>query len=205
MLFRSNEHLLVDSVNQKIGCLVALPHAGNWDHAGAYFCQIGIPVTTVAEKLEPEKIFLKFLDYRQKIGMEILSHKDKTIPTLTERLKQGKLVALVADRDLSKSGVEVKFFGKTAKMPAGPALLWLETNCKFITAFVSYTETGIHVQFDEIAPEKLATARAHDQKEEAIKIITQAMAENFERRIAQSPVDWHMLQRIWIEPANKYE
>ena len=199
----TNEHLLVDSVNQKLGCLVALPHAGNWDHAGAYFCQIGIPLTTVAEKLEPEKIFLKFLDYRQKIGMEILSHKEKTIPTLTERLKQGKLVALVADRDLSKSGVEVNFFGKTAKMPAGPALLWLETNCKFITAFVSYTETGVHVQFDEIAPEKLANARAHAQKEEAIKIITQAMAENFERRISQSPVDWHMLQRIWIDPVNK--
>ncbi len=61
------------------------------------------------------------------------------------------------------------------------------------------------MQFDEIAPEELANARAHAQKEEAIKIITQAMAENFERRIAQSPVDWHMLQRIWIEPANKYE
>jgi KDO2-lipid IV(A) lauroyltransferase len=87
----TNEHLLVDSVNQKLGCLVALPHAGNWDHAGAYFCQIGIPLTTVAEKLEPEKIFLKFLDYRQQIGMEILNHKEKTIPTLTERLKQGKL------------------------------------------------------------------------------------------------------------------
>ena len=97
-----NENLLVDAVSSKRGCLVALPHAGNWDHAGAYFCQIGIPLTTVAEKLEPEKIFLKFLDYRQKIGMEILSHKEKTIPTLKERLSSGKLVALVSDRDLSK-------------------------------------------------------------------------------------------------------
>ncbi|MFM7986537.1 MAG: phosphatidylinositol mannoside acyltransferase, partial [Candidatus Fonsibacter sp.] len=107
----TNEHLLVDAVKSKRGCLVALPHAGNWDHAGAYFCQIGIPLTTVAEKLEPEKIFLKFLEYRQRIGMEILNHKERTIPTLTDRLKAGKLVALVADRDLSKSGVEVQFFG----------------------------------------------------------------------------------------------
>ena len=48
---------------------------------------------------------------------------------------------------------------------------------------------------------RLAIVQA--EKEEAIKIITQAMAENFERRISQSPVDWHMLQRIWIEPVNK--
>ena len=195
-----NENLLVDAVSSKRGCLVALPHAGNWDHAGAYFCQIGIPLTTVAEKLEPEKIFLKFLDYRQKIGMEILSHKEKTIPTLKERLSSGKLVALVADRDLSKNGIEVEFFGKTAKMPAGPALLWLQTGADFITAFVSYTSKGIHIQFDQVSETVLQQAKQLPDQTSAIKIITQEMAKNFERRIKESPVDWHMLQRIWIEP-----
>jgi lauroyl/myristoyl acyltransferase len=196
----TNEHLLVDAVNSKRGCLVALPHAGNWDHAGAYFCQIGIPLTTVAEKLEPEKIFLKFLEYRQRIGMEILNHKEKTIPTLTDRLKAGKLVALVADRDLSKSGVEVQFFGRTAKMPAGPAILWLQTGAAFITAYVSYREKGIHIQFDEVSEAVLSNAKQLPDQSSAIKMITQEIAKNFERRIKESPVDWHMLQRIWIDP-----
>ena len=32
-----------------------------------------------------------------------------------------------------------------------------------------------------------------------IKIITQSIADNFAKRIKEYPVDWHMLQRIWID------
>jgi KDO2-lipid IV(A) lauroyltransferase len=51
------------------GVVVALPHAGNWDHAGSYFCAMGFPLVTVAERLKPEALFNKFLEYRQNIGM----------------------------------------------------------------------------------------------------------------------------------------
>jgi KDO2-lipid IV(A) lauroyltransferase len=67
-----NENFLRDPIAQGRGCVVALPHAGNWDHAGAYFCATGIPLTTVAEHLKPEKLFRKFLEYRTAIGMEVL-------------------------------------------------------------------------------------------------------------------------------------
>ena len=67
-----NENFLRDPIADKRGCIVALPHAGNWDHAGAYFCATGIPLTTVAEHLKPEKLFRKFLEYRTAIGMEVL-------------------------------------------------------------------------------------------------------------------------------------
>ena len=85
------ENLLRDPIQSKQGCIVALPHAGNWDHAAAYFCSTGITLTAVVEKLKPEAIFKKFLAYRQSIGIEAISHKEKTIPILTERLQAGKL------------------------------------------------------------------------------------------------------------------
>ncbi|MFM8628159.1 MAG: phosphatidylinositol mannoside acyltransferase, partial [Candidatus Nanopelagicus sp.] len=66
----NNEYLLRDPITNKLGCIVALPHAGNWDHAAAYFCSTGINLTAVVEKLKPEAIFQKFLDYRQSIGIE---------------------------------------------------------------------------------------------------------------------------------------
>ena len=103
--FVVRENLLRDPIESKQGCIVALPHAGNWDHAAAYFCSTGIPVTAVVEKLKPEAIFKKFLEYRQSIGIEAISHTEKSIPILVERLEAGKLVALVADRDMSRSGV----------------------------------------------------------------------------------------------------
>jgi KDO2-lipid IV(A) lauroyltransferase len=191
------ESLLRDPIEAKRGCIVALPHAGNWDHAAAYFCATGITLTAVVEKLKPEAILRKFLAHRESIGIEAINHKEKTIPILIERLQAGKLIALVADRDLSRNGVEVNFFGHTAMMPAGPAILAIKTGAPLITAYVRYIKTGIEIIFDEIP-----LPRNSLPEEEQIKIITQSMADNFARRIKEYPVDWHMLQRIWIDEEN---
>ena len=195
--FVVRENLLRDPIATKQGCIIALPHAGNWDHAAAYFCSTGITLTAVVEKLKPEAIFRKFLAYRQSIGIEAISHKEKTIPILMERLNQGKLIALVADRDMSRNGIEVNFLGGIAKMPAGPAILALKTGAPLVTAYIRYLEKGIEITFDETI--KLPVAGS---EEEQIKIVTQSMADNFAKRIKDSPVDWHMLQRIWVDEEN---
>jgi KDO2-lipid IV(A) lauroyltransferase len=191
------ENLLRDPIASKQGCIVALPHAGNWDHAAAYFCSTGITLTAVVEKLKPEAIFKKFLAYRSSIGIEPISHKEKTIPLLLERLSSGKLVALVADRDMSRSGVEVSFLGGIAKMPAGPATLAIKSGSPLITAYIRYLKDGIEITFDETI--KLPTSGSEAEK---IQLVTQSMADNFAKRIKDSPVDWHMLQRIWVDEEN---
>jgi len=189
----TNEHLLLDAMSAKTGVIVTLPHAGNWDHAGAYFCGKGIDLVTVAEHLKPEKLFLKFLSYRQAMGMEVLPLDGRVLGTLEQRLRQGALVALVADRDLSRSGIAVTFFGAPSRMPPGPAILALNTDAPLITAFVSYTETGIHIDFNEVS---LPTSGSDEEK---ISHIVQDMAQQFEVGIAAHPEDWHMLQRIWTD------
>ena len=195
--FVINENLLRDPIAAKQGCIIALPHAGNWDHAAAYFCSTGINLTAVVEKLKPEAIFNKFLDYRKSIGIEPISHKEKTIPILLERLAQGKLVALVADRDMSRNGIEINFLGGIAKMPPGPAILAIESGSPLITAYIRYLKSGIEIRFEETI--KLPVSGS---KEEQIRIITQSMADNFAKRIKESPVDWHMLQRVWVDEKN---
>jgi len=104
-----------------------LPHSGNWDHAGAYFCSIGIPLVTVAERLKPEALFQRFLEYRNSMGFEVLSLDSRSFVTLMKRAREKRLIALVADRDLSRAGVDVDFFGYPSRMPAGPALLAVKT------------------------------------------------------------------------------
>ena len=189
----TNEHLLMDAIAAKTGVIVALPHAGNWDHAGAYFCANGVRLVTVAERLKPEKLFLKFLSYRESMGMEVLPLDGRVLDTLAQRLNDGALVALVADRDLSRSGIEVDFFGGPARMPAGPALLALRTKAPLITAFVSYTDTGIHIDFNTVV------LPGSGSEKEMVQEIVQMTAQQFESGIAQAPQDWHMLQRIWVD------
>ena len=192
-----NENFLRDPIAAERGCIVALPHAGNWDHAGAYFCATGIPLTTVAEHLKPEKLFRKFLEYRTAIGMEVLDLNSRSIAVLSQRLRAGKLVALVADRDLSKNGIPVEFFGKGAQMPAGPALLAIQTGADLITAYVKYEEVGIRIIFEEA----IKVPQSGTVPEKAA-LMTQVMADRFAKQLQVHTVDWHMLQRIWLGEDN---
>jgi KDO2-lipid IV(A) lauroyltransferase len=189
----SQEHLLLDPITQKRAVVVALPHAGNWDHAGSYFCVKGARLVTVAEVLKPRALFEKFLEYRQGIGMEVLPLNSKAFPALLNRAQDGKLIALVADRDLSKSGIDVNFFDGVARMPAGPAIVAIRNNAPLVTAFVSYTPNGIHVDLREIAIPDIA------DEESRIKATVQLCADSFAEGIATHPEDWHMMQRIWVD------
>lgn len=175
------------------GLIVSLPHAGNWDHAGAYFCAEGFHLVTVAEHLKPEKLFRKFLRHRERMGMEVLDLDARVSAILAQRLRSGKLVALVADRDLSQSGIDVDFFGGTARMPAGPAALALQTGVDLITAFTSYSDQGLRIEFG--APISVPSGERSDQ----IRVMTQECANRFAEKIAQYPADWHMLQRVWVD------
>ena len=127
------------------------------------------------------------------MGMEVLPLDGRSLGTLAQRVRRGDLIALVADRDLSRSGIDVTFFGHSSRMPAGPALLAINTGAPLITAFVNYTATGIHIEFRAIAIPQ------DGDKDSQVSRITQLCADNFAAGIASAPQDWHMLQRIWID------
>jgi KDO2-lipid IV(A) lauroyltransferase len=112
-------------------------------------------------------------------------------------LRAGKLVALVADRDLSKNGIPVNFFGTGGQMPAGPALLAIQTGADLITAFVKYEEVGIKIIFGEA----IAIPETGSVSEKAAAM-TQVIADRFAEQLAVNTVDWHMLQRIWRDDSN---
>ena len=189
----NDESILMEAVAAGNGAIVTLPHCGNYDHAAAYFCARGATIVTVAENLKPEKLFKKFMQYRQAFGMESLPLDGRVIPTLMQRIRSGSVIALAADRDLSRSGIDVNFFGGPARMPAGPALLAIRTGAPLISAYISYTENGIHIDLTLI---ELPT---HGSESERVADLVQKSADFFAQGISQYPQDWHMMQRIWID------
>ena len=189
----TNEHLLLDAIASNKGAVVTVTHAGNYDHAAAYFCSKGAKIVTVAERLKPEALFKKFMAYRETFGMESLPIDGRVIPTLMQRIRQGGIVALAADRDLSRTGINVTFFDGPARMPAGPALLAIRTSVPLIYAAISYTDSGIHIEF-ELVPISMTGTET-----ERIAATVQNNANLFEQGISRYPHDWHMLQRIWVD------
>ncbi|MFP1628248.1 phosphatidylinositol mannoside acyltransferase [Streptomyces sp. 5K101] len=189
-------HHLTDGLASGRGVVLALPHLANWDVAGIWVTRaLGITFTTVAERLKPESLYDRFVAYRESLGMEVLPHTGgSAFGTLARRLRDGGLVCLVADRDLSASGVEVTFFGETARMPAGPALLAQQTGALLLPVTLWYDETPV-MKGRVHAPVEVPESGTRAEKTSAM---TQALADVFAEGIAQHPEDWHMLQRLWL-------
>ncbi|MFI9727790.1 phosphatidylinositol mannoside acyltransferase [Streptomyces sp. NPDC052092] len=190
-------HHLGDGMEAGKGVILALPHLANWDLAGAWVTtQLGIPFTTVAERLKPETLYDRFVAYRESLGMEVLPHSGgSAFGTLARRLRDGGLVCLVADRDLSSSGVEVDFFGSPARMPAGPALLAQQTGARLLPVTLWY-ENSPAMRGRVHAPVEVPASGTRAEK---TSVMTQALADAFATGIADHPEDWHMLQRLWTE------
>ncbi|MEU8706206.1 phosphatidylinositol mannoside acyltransferase [Streptomyces sp. NPDC048565] len=191
-----DSHRLTEALDTGRGAVIALPHLGNWDLAGAWVTtDLKVPFTTVAERLKPETLYDRFVAYRESLGMEVLPHSGgAAFGTLARRLRAGGLVCLVADRDLSASGVEVSFFGDIARMPAGPALLAQQTGALLLPVTLWYDGTpvmGARIHPPVAVPESGTRA-------EKTSSMTQALADAFATGIGEHPEDWHMLQRLWL-------
>jgi KDO2-lipid IV(A) lauroyltransferase len=179
------------------GVVAALPHMGNWDHAGAWIALSGTPFTTVMERLKPESLYDRFVAYRAGLGMEVLPAsgvEGGVFGTLAERLEAARLVCLVADRDLTATGVEVDFFGRTAKFPAGPAALAIRTGAALRPVTLWYEEKNWCVRVHDEVP-----VPGDGDREQRIHAMTQSVARTFQQGVAAHPEDWHMLQRVWVE------
>lgn len=190
-------HHLTDGLAAGKGVILALPHMANWDLAGAWVTtKLETPFTTVAERLKPESLYDRFVAYREGLGMEVLPHSGGTaFGTLARRLRDGGLVCLVAERDLSTSGVEVRFFGEATRMPAGPALLAQQTGAALLPVTLWYDDSTV-MQGRVHPPVEVPASGTRAEK---TSVMTQAMADAFATGIADHPEDWHMLQRLWLK------
>ena len=116
--------------------------------------------TTVAERLKPESLYRRFIDYRESLGFEVLPLSGGERPpfeVLGERLRDNRVVCLMAERDLTRTGVQVDFFGEPTRMPAGPAKLAIETGAALLPAHCWY-------EGDDCRVEVLPAAGLHQRR-----------------------------------------
>jgi lauroyl/myristoyl acyltransferase len=174
------------------GVVIGLPHMGNWDVAGKAMAIRLAPVVSVAEHLHPEPLFELFLRHRAELSMDIVDLAGEHVGRqLTQQLERNRIVALVADRDLSGGGTEVEMFGRVRRMPVGPAMLAISSGAPLLAAPIVTTPRGWSLRFHTVSADR--TGRRRDD----VVALTRALATEFERGIASSPSDWHLFQPGW--------
>ena len=188
------KELLDASLVSPHGTILALTHSGNWDMAGVFLVGYDGPFTTVAERVKPESLFEAFVDYRESLGFRVIALTGGDQPPyeqLKKALEAGEVVCLLSERDLTRSGVEVDFFGEPCSMAAGPALLAQETgaNLHAVHCFFTDEDEGVQPGWKMTVSEPLAVTDTQGT--------TQRIAQQFEKFLRRRPQDWHMLQPQW--------
>lgn len=180
-----------------------LGHMGNWDLAGAWGSVHWTTVTTVAERLEPEEMFREFLTFREGLGLHIipLTGGPDPFPLLREAARRPGLIPLLADRDLTRRGVEVDFCGHRARMAPGPAALALAERRPLVPVTIRHERRpdlgarawGIVITFHDAVP--VPTTGPTQQR---VREMTQSCADVLGEEITAHTADWHMLQRVFV-------
>jgi KDO2-lipid IV(A) lauroyltransferase len=188
-------HHLFDPLEAGTGVIVAMPHVGDWDAAGRWLLAEGHRCVSVAEQLEPRRLFELFVHHRSRLGMDILGLSSATVGRqLATALANNRVVSLVSDRDLTGRGVQVTMFGRGRKMPAGPALLSITTGAPMVPSAAYQTPEGWRLVFRP----PLSVEPSGDRRKDVIAL-TEALAAEYERLISAAPSDWHVFQPGWPE------
>ena len=177
-------------------------HMGNWDLAAAWSTTQLAPVTTVVERLKPEELFEEFVAFRERLGMRILPLTGGTdvFRALTRVCRSGGLVAVLADRDLTRGGIEVDFCGQRTRMAIGPAALAVNTGAALYPVTVHYERLPqgpgrrIVVTFHDAVP-----VPTRGTSREKIQVMTQACADVLTGAVLTHTEDWHMMQRVFVK------
>jgi phosphatidylinositol dimannoside acyltransferase len=177
------------------GVIFALPHMGNVDVAAAWIVARAGQICVVVERLRPESVFRQFMAYRESLGMEVVPHSGgpSAAGVMARRLRDGRLVCMVADRDLSTGGVQVTLFGEPARVGAGPAALALHTGAALMPVTLWFEGDGWLAHVHPEIPAPPGGTRA-----EKVASMTQQLAAAWQGGIAEHPQDWHMMQKVFV-------
>ncbi len=186
------EHI-AEPIAAGTGVILALPHLGGWDFAGAWLAARGYPPTVVVERVDPPRLFDWFVAVRRELGMNVVALGPDAGAAVARALRDNEAVCLLADRDLTGDGVEVKFFGDTTTLPAGPATLALRTGAPLVPVGIYFRPRGGH--YAKIGP-PVPVERTGRLRDDVMRI-TQDLALRFESLISEAPEQWHLMQPNW--------
>ena len=178
------------------GVVVLTGHIGTWEWLSEAFTLNGLPVTAIA-KLQPNAEYSRVLDdLRATIHVEIFNRGTNELRAAGRALKDGKILGFLADQDAGPGGAFIKFLGKTASTPMGPAVFSRRFNAPVLPAFIIRKENGRHLV-------KIGEAMHFEDTGDTdadLLHFTEKMTKILEQVIREHPTQWLWFQKRWNTP-----
>jgi len=184
----------VDELLKKYKGVVAVTaHIGNWELAGAVTALCGYPVVGVAMAHKNKMINEFFNRQRSYAGMEVVP-LGRAVKECLKALQEGKVVALLGDRDFTRGGFRLDFFGRLAIIPKGAAIFSFRTNTPILPGFITTQKDGkFHLRFEK----PIFPIPTGDEEKDAIEL-TKKFLVVIEDYIRRYPDQWFMFRQFWI-------
>jgi lauroyl/myristoyl acyltransferase len=172
------------------GGILATAHLGSWDVGALWSSQRRWGMVVVAEVVEPRRLFDRFVALRVDAGLDVipLVRGGAMLDELERSVARGGLATLLADRDLTRRGPIVSFFGEPCRLPPGVAALARRTGRTVATgAFLTAGDRYHGVVLDPI---DVSALDVYDG--------TQQVAHRLEQLIGLEPTQWHVFVPNWL-------
>jgi phosphatidylinositol dimannoside acyltransferase len=169
------------------GVIMAVPHMGSWDMAGSYGAALGYPIAAVADRF-PGSLDDAVVRTRQHFGLSVIAIGRSAVRAITDALKANAVVALLCDLEQGP-GVAVRFFGRGAVVPGGPAALALKTGAALLPACQYATGPGRY----RIHLDPPLVLHAGETRES----VMQRVVDRFQDFIKERPEQWYAFRPMF--------
>ncbi len=169
------------------GAIMAVPHMGSWDMAGSYAAALGYSVYAVAERF-PGSLNEAVVETRQRFGLNVISMGRPAVRAITEALQKNGIVALLCDLEQGP-GVDVRFFGRQAVVPGGPAAIAIKTGAALMPSYVyGVAPSRYHIHLDP----PLSWPEGETKES-----LMQKVVDRFEDFIKERPDQWYAFRPMF--------
>jgi KDO2-lipid IV(A) lauroyltransferase len=194
MHITGEEHLNA-ALRQGRGVIIVGAHKGPFDYLVQYLGIKGYDVTIPVEHLKDSRMLNLMLDLRRSHGLHFLPLTGSVpMRIIVQKLRENKIVSIVADRVIEGKGVEVNFFGAPAIMPIGPVKLAQRTGATLVCANCYRTTQGL--ASGHLLPLSL---KLTDEQRTDTDSMMRAFIEQIEDSIHEHPEQWVTFTPIWLE------
>ncbi len=178
------------ALEEKRGCILLTMHLGNWDYAGAFLAAEGVPIIALVEETDPD-MFDLYTRNRERTGMKTFSIQ-KSAYAFLQTIRQNHLLAVLADRDIMKNGIEVDFFNGRRAIPRGLADIIIRKKIPVVFAHMVFNPPGKKHRY-------LGRIEPHIVFEGTPEEFNRLMVSKFEECIRKYPDQWLVFHPEWLE------
>lgn len=174
------------------GAIALSAHIGNWELGAQVLSTIRPPMKAVV-LTHRNKLVNDFFTKQRTVGKLKPVEIGITLRNCYKILKSNGLLALLGDRDFSKNGLFLNFFGRRTLIPKGPAVFCHRLgSCIVPTFIVREKDDSYSFMFEPpIYPDK-------DLDEEAcVRNLAEKYTSIIERYVRKYPTQWFMFREAW--------